>query len=109
VAAAFNLNLLTRLNRELDADFALDRFRHRAFYALGPGRVEMHLESLEDRTVRVAGVRVRFARGETIWTESSYKYDWERLQGLAESAGFRVRRVWTDDRRQFWVAFLVVP
>ena len=107
VTAAFNLNVLARLNRELHADFALDRFRHRAFYASGPGRVEMHLESLDDQIVHVAGVRLRFARGETIWTESSYKYDHARLRALAADAGFRVRRLWTDVRRQFWVAYLV--
>jgi dimethylhistidine N-methyltransferase len=108
VTAAFNLNVLARLNRELGADFALDRFRHRAFYAAGPGRVEMHLESLAEQEVRVAGARVRFARGETIWTESSYKYDRARLRALAAAAGFRERRVWTDARRQFWVTLLDV-
>ncbi len=72
----------------------------------GARRVEMHLESLADQEVRVSGVRLHLARGETIWTESSYKYDRERLRALAAAAGFRIRRVWTDDRRQFWVTFL---
>jgi dimethylhistidine N-methyltransferase len=107
VTAAFNLNILARLNRELGADFALHRFRHRAHYSLEYGRVEMHLESSVDQSVRVAGVRVRFARGETIWTESSYKYDRARLRRLAAAAGFRVRRLWTDARGQFWVTYLV--
>jgi dimethylhistidine N-methyltransferase len=88
VTAAFNLNVLARLNRELGADFDLAGFRHRAFFAPGPSRVEMHLESLADQTVRVAEVPVRFARGETIWTESSYKYDRARLRALAAAAGF---------------------
>ena len=106
VTAEFNLNLLARLNRELGADFDLARFRHRAFFASEPSRVEMHLESTEPQTVHVAGVPVRFARGETIWTESSYKYDLPRLHRLASSAGFVVRRRWTDEDRNFWVVFL---
>jgi L-histidine Nalpha-methyltransferase len=108
VTAAFNLNVLARLNRELDADFALERFRHRAFVSAQHGRVEMHLESVVAQTVGVAGVRVHFGRRETIWTESSYKYDRVRLGRLAEAAGFRVRRLWTDDAHRFWVAFLTV-
>lgn len=108
VTAAFNLNVLVRLNRELDADFVVGRFRHRAFYAAGPGRVEMHLESVMNQEVHVAGVRIPFARGETIWTESSYKYDRARLSDLTTAAGFRISRVWTDTRRQFWVTFLTV-
>ncbi len=83
VTAAFNLNVLARLNRELGADFDLARFRHRASFAPGPSRVEMHLESLAEQEVRVAGARVRFARGETLWTESSYKYDRARLRALS--------------------------
>jgi len=106
VTAAFNLNVLARLNRELDADFDLARFRHRAFFASGPCRVEMHLESTKAQTVHVAGVPVRFAKGETIWTESSYKYDLARLRDLAAAAGFVLRRRWTDDAHRFWVAFL---
>jgi L-histidine N-alpha-methyltransferase len=106
VTAAFNLNLLTRLNRELGADFALTRFRHHAFFDRRTSRVEMHLESLGAQTARVAGEAFLFERGETIWTESSYKYDRRRLDGVASAAGFAVARVWTDTREQFWVAFL---
>ncbi|MFN2567706.1 MAG: L-histidine N(alpha)-methyltransferase [Gemmatimonadaceae bacterium] len=104
--AAFNLNILTRLNRELGADFDLSRFRHRAFFDARISRVEMHLESLEPQTVCVAGEAVMFERGETIWTECSYKYDRARLEELVTSAGFTTTRLWTDAREQFWVAFL---
>ena len=109
VTAAFNLNLLARLNRDVGADFDLARFRHRAFFNDEASRVEMHLVSAEAQRVHVAGEAIDFAAGETIWTESSYKYDRAALRALAARAGFRVRRVWTDARRQFWVAFLVVP
>lgn len=106
VTAAFNLNMLARVNRELGADFDLDRFAHRAFFNSRASRVEMHLVSLADQTVHVAGESIRFATGETIWTESSYKYDRGRLRELTESAGFRLERLWTDSRKQFWVAYL---
>ena len=106
VTAAFNRNILARLNREHDATFDLARFAHRAFFDPIASRVEMHLVSLSEQTVRVAGIPVHFARGESIWTESSYKYDEERLDELVTSAGFRVRRRWTDDGHRFWVLFL---
>lgn len=106
VTAAFNLNLLTRLNRELGADFDLERFAHRAFFNPDASRVEMHLESLDDQVVHVAGARVTFGAGETIWTESSYKYDEARLDDVVGSAGFSVRTRWTDSQERFWVAFL---
>lgn len=108
VTAAFNLNMLTRLNRELGADFDLERFEHRAFFNDAESRVEMHLESLEDQTVCVGGVPIELDRGETIWTESSYKYDRARLDMLASAAGFEITRLWTDARDQFWVALLSV-
>jgi L-histidine N-alpha-methyltransferase len=106
VTAAFNSNVLTRLNRELGATFDLSRFRHRAFFDRRASRVEMHLESLATQTVCVAGEVFSLERGETIWTESSYKYDRPRLDGVASAAGFSVTRLWTDAREQFWVAFL---
>jgi L-histidine Nalpha-methyltransferase len=107
LTAAFNINILRRINRDLDADFDLSRFEHRASFNEAASRVEMHLVSLERQTVTVAGVPVRFERGETIWTESSYKYDETRLRHLAEAAGFAIVRLWTDARRMFWVGFLV--
>jgi L-histidine Nalpha-methyltransferase len=101
VTAAFNLNLLARINRELGADFALDRFRHRAFYDAARGRIEMHLVSLADQTVQIGGSAVAFARGETIRTEYSYKYDPQDFASLAARAGLRVDREWTDEKGWF--------
>ena len=106
VTAAFDLNLLRRLNRELGADFDLERFRHRARFDAEASRIEMHLVSLADQRVRLGDATIRFARGESIWTESSYKYDRARLDELAGAAGFAVERRWTDARERFWVAFL---
>jgi dimethylhistidine N-methyltransferase len=106
VTATFNLNVLHRLNRELGADFDPRRFRHLAFYNPAASRVEMHLVSAEGQTVRVAGHRIRFEPGESIWTESSYKYDEPGLKRLAGSGGFRVKQLWTDSHGLFWLAFL---
>jgi dimethylhistidine N-methyltransferase len=106
VTAAFNLNMLVRLNRELGANFDIARFQHRAFFNSHASRVEMHLVSLEAHSANVAGQRISFDRGESIWTESSYKYDRARLEGLVAAAGFRVERLWTDTGKQFWVTFL---
>jgi len=107
VTAAFNLNLLARINRELDGDFDLDAFRHYAFYNPTEGRIEMHLVSLREQTAYVGDASVPFARGESIWTESSYKFSLEGFAALAQSAGFRVDRVWTDERQWFSVQYLV--
>src|SRR5258707_114928 len=74
VTAAFNLNLLARINRELGGDFDLRRWRHYAFYNASRGRVEMHVASLESQSVNVGAHRFSFGRGETIHTENSYKY-----------------------------------
>ena len=106
VTAAFNLNVLARFNRELDASFDLGRFHHVAFFDPTASRIEMHLESLTAQTVRVAGEPITFERGETIWTESSYKYDRPMLDRIAGAAGFEVARLWTDARQRFWVGFL---
>ncbi|RNE89350.1 L-histidine N(alpha)-methyltransferase [Marichromatium sp. AB31] len=108
VTAAFNRNLLERLNRELDADFDLEAFVHRARYDDVQGRVEMHLESLREQTVTVAGQRFVFAAGETIHTENSYKYDIAGFHQLAAGAGFVPERVWTDPHRLFSVHCLRV-
>jgi dimethylhistidine N-methyltransferase len=105
VTAAFNLNLLTRLNREFDADFNPQLFRHLAFFNPGPRRVEMHLVSRETQVVSVGDEFITFDKGESVWTESSYKYDLQRLEQLADAAGFRIERLWIDHRRQFWVGF----
>jgi uncharacterized SAM-dependent methyltransferase len=107
ITAAFNINVLRRLNRELEADFALERFRHYAFYNPVFARVEMHLVSLVDQVVHVAGTAVHFERGESIWTEASYKYSHDEFARLASAAGWRVEQTWTDDRGLFSVKYLV--
>jgi dimethylhistidine N-methyltransferase len=109
VTAAFNLNLLQRINRELGADFDLDAFRHRAFYNAAEGRIEMHLASVKDQQVTVAGRVFSFARDETIHTENSYKYSVEAFQLLARRAGFSPAAHWVDERRWFSVHYLEVP
>lgn len=106
VTARFNKNLLVRLNRELAATFDVDRFAHEARWNRADSRIEMHLRSLEDQVVQVGGTAVSFARDETIWTESSYKYDHQRLERMVTDAGFRLTRLWTDPEELFWVAFL---
>jgi dimethylhistidine N-methyltransferase len=106
VTAAFNLNMLGRLNRELAADFPLERFEHRAVFNDEASRIEMHLVSREPQVVHVAGESIAFEAGESIWTESSYKYDETRFCQLIAAAGFTIARLWTDSKEQFWVAFL---
>ena len=106
VTAAFNLNVLRRINRELNADFDLTRFRHHAFFNETAGRVEMHLEATVAHEVDVGGTRIVFSRGETIWTESSYKYDRDQLATVTNAAGFTIERLWTDADDRFWVALL---
>jgi L-histidine N-alpha-methyltransferase len=96
VTAAFNLNLLARLNRESGANFDLDSFRHRAVWNDTEGRIEMHLESLRDQTAVVGGVPIDFAAGETIHTENSYKHTIPGFQALARSAGWSPAQWWTD-------------
>lgn len=106
VTAAFNLNLLNRINRELGADFKLDGFAHHAFYNPREGRIEMHLVSLASQVVRLNGAAIPFALGESVWTESSYKYSPEEFANLAASAGWRVQRLWTDPGRLFSIQHL---
>lgn len=106
VTAAFNLNLLVRANRELGADFELDAFTHEARWSLGESRIEMHLRATRPTTVRLDGRLFSFAAGETIHTESSYKYTRERLAALAEAAGWSLETVWTDPKGWFALALL---
>ena len=106
VTAAFNLNLLERINRELGCDFQLDAFEHYAFYNPRESRVEMHLISQKNQAVQVDGETISFTRGESIWTESSYKYDLDEFEQIAAVAGFRVERVWVDEREWFSVQYL---
>lgn len=103
VTAAFNLNLLERINRELGGDFQVKRFRHKAFYDEQKGWIEMHLESLYSQFVHVAGQRFDFRPGETIHTEISCKYAVEEFQALAARARFHAEKVWTDAANLFAV------
>src|SRR5206468_4033864 len=86
--------------------FDLSLFRHRAFFKADGSRVEMHIEAVERQIVRVAGEAIRFDAGETIWTESSYKYDYDALRVLVGAVGFQITRLWTDSDEKFWVAYL---
>jgi dimethylhistidine N-methyltransferase len=108
VTAAFNLNLLVRINRELAADFVLERFQHVAVYNDAASRIEMHIRSLEDQTVHLGDRKIQFARGETICTEYSYKYSIDDFRALAARAGFAVERVWTDSEALYSVQHLSV-
>jgi L-histidine N-alpha-methyltransferase len=103
VTAAFNLNLLGRINRELGGHFALDAFRHRAFYDETHGRIEMHLVSTRSQRVRIDALELEidFSEGETIHTESSYKHDAQTLAALAAASGFAIEKQWTDSRGWF--------
>lgn len=98
VTAAFNLNLLTRINRELGGDFDLAGFRHKAFFNAAQRRVEMHLESLVSQTVQIAALDTEFAftAGETIHTENSYKFDRATLDELLAGTGLRLVQQWRD-------------
>jgi dimethylhistidine N-methyltransferase len=109
VTAAFNLNLLGRINRELGGGFDLSSFRHRALYNREAGRIEMHLESRSAQTVaiRSLGIEVPFEAGETIHTESSYKFDLDQVAALARETGFELRRTWTDPAGWFSSNLLV--
>ncbi len=107
VTAAFNLNLLARINRELGGNFRLDRFAHYAFYNPMAGRIEMHLVAREAQTVAIGDYRFFFERGESIHTENSYKYTVDEFRELATRAGFRAVKLWTDPRSLFAVHGLV--
>ncbi|NNF51365.1 MAG: L-histidine N(alpha)-methyltransferase [Gammaproteobacteria bacterium] len=106
VTARFNLNMLRRLNNELDADFVLDDFRHRAIYNEEEGRIEMHLISERDQSFVVAGEQFSIKKGESIRTECSYKFTLEEFSALAAQAGFQQRQVWKDSNALFSVQFL---
>jgi dimethylhistidine N-methyltransferase len=103
VTAAFNRNLLVRINRELGGTFDLEAFAHVAVWNPADTRIEMHLESRVDQSVTIAraGVSVRFARGERIWTESSYKYEPSQIDQMGLDAGFVTTEQWIDDDARF--------
>jgi L-histidine N-alpha-methyltransferase len=110
VTAAFNLNLLARINRELDADFDLVRFEHVALYNSAERRIEMHLRStsFQQVSIRRAAYSVALRKDETIWTESSHKYNLGEVAEMAPRTGFRSDRRWVDGEWPFaenlWIA-----
>ena len=103
VTAEFNLNILHRLNNELDANFDVSRFEHYAYYNEKKSRIEMHLRSLEQQKVSIADNEFYFQPGETIHTENSYKYSVENFRSLANRAGFEQVNYWTDEKDYFSV------
>jgi dimethylhistidine N-methyltransferase len=107
VTAAFTLNLLRRVNRELDGTLDLAGFAHEAFYNAAEGRIEIYARSLRSQTAMVAGWRFMFAAGERIHTEYSYKYDDRTFAALVDGTGFNIGRTWTDDDGFFAVHYLV--
>ncbi|MEZ5582217.1 MAG: L-histidine N(alpha)-methyltransferase [Candidatus Competibacteraceae bacterium] len=106
VTADFNLNLLQRIKNELDTDLNPEQFQHRAFYNETRGRIEMHLVSRQSQQLRIEDSQFRFAAGETIHTENSYKYSVEEFQRLAIAAGYRPEQVWIDPQQLFSVHYL---
>lgn len=107
VTAQFNLNILARINRELDGDFNLDKFEHKAFYNEPKGRVEMHLVSKVEQEVNIEGVEetISFARGESIHTENSYKFTLEQIERMIEG-NFRIVQIWSDKKEWYNVLML---
>jgi len=101
VTAAFNLNLLTRINRELDGSFDLDKFAHEAVYNPDAGRMEIYITSREDQDVTVLGKSFAFTRGERIHTENSHKYAVSEITSMAEAAGWTHARAWVDEDELF--------
>jgi dimethylhistidine N-methyltransferase len=108
VTAAFNKNLLVRMNRELSADFDLDSFAHRIVWNNRLSRIEMHLESLRRQTVTIRdlALTLQFAKTETIHTENSYKFTMPMVQAIAENGGLHIEHTWSDQRRWFTVHLL---
>lgn len=107
VTARFNLNLLIRMNRELGGNFDVSGFTHRAIYNREQHRIEMHLISRKQQTVRLLGTSFSFRAGESIHTESSYKYSTDRFGALARGSGWKVKHIWTDAAKMFSVQALV--
>lgn len=109
MTAQFNMNLLSRIVRELDGRIDPAGFRHHAFYNEAKSRIEMHLISTRDQVIAVAGQSLAFKQGESLHTENSYKYTLEEFQALARRAGFDSLAAWTDADRLFSVHYLQVP
>ena len=109
VTAAFNKNVLTRMNRELDAEFDLDEFAHLALYNHAEDRIEMHLRSQSQQSVEIPGadLTVDFEKDQTIWTECSHKYTLEGVRTLSDDCGFRCEEQWVDEEWPFAQSLLV--
>ncbi|NQU61164.1 MAG: L-histidine N(alpha)-methyltransferase [Rhodospirillales bacterium] len=108
ITAAFNFNVMERINKELGGDFDISGFRHLARYNREHGRVEMHLLSLKEQTAKILGRAFRFREGETIHTENSHKYTLEEFRDLAQAAGFSTVKTWVDEDDLFSVHYLTV-
>ena len=108
VTAQFNKNLLVRINRELEADFDLNRWQHHAIYSPSEGRIEIYLISDNEQTVHIGAREFQFRAGEEILTEYSYKHTIAGFIELARQAGFHFEQVWTDDARWFGVFYFTV-
>lgn len=109
VTADFNLNLLHRINDELKGEFKLENFAHKALFNSDDSRIEMHIVSTEDQQVAIAEQHFSFEQGETIHTESSYKYTTADFVALAAEVGFQSEKVWVDDEQLFSVHYFTVP
>jgi dimethylhistidine N-methyltransferase len=107
VTAAFNMNLLTHINRELEADFDVNTFAHYAFFNLSKNRIEMHLVSLMEQTVIISDQPFRFLEGESIQTENSYKFSLQDIKDLSERGGFKLSKFWTDPENHFYLCYLL--
>lgn len=108
ITAAFNLNVLARINNELSANFDLPKWQHYAFYNQEPGRIEMHLRSTQQQIARIGDHEFYFDKGETIHTENSYKYEVEEFQTIARHAGFSAEHAWMDNNNLFSVQLFSV-
>lgn len=104
ITAEFNKNILAHINRELNANFNMDLFQHRAFYNASEGRIEMHLESLDDQSVQINGTHINFKKGETIHTENSHKYSVSEIETLTGDL-FKRQKTWMDEREYFSVHY----
>ena len=108
VTAQFNLNVLSRINSELDSNFSVDKFAHHTVYNENENRVEIYLRSLENQTVNIskAGIVLEIKQGELIHTENSYKYTIPKIKEMFSSTGFRIRDMWFDEKRYFCLVLL---
>lgn len=107
VTAAFNLNLITRINRELGSDLSPSLFQHYANFNSEKGRLEMYLKVLENFETNISGEKIGFRKNELIHTENSYKFTIDGFSYIAEQAGFKVEKVWTDDEKYYSVFIIV--